>query len=155
MTASTDITPGRRPTTIPIAPLALGLAGLLPFWGLAMALLVHSAFALDTQRLDLALATYAAIIVSFLGGIRWGLALRGGNDGGAPYALSVVPSLVAWAALAAPEPWRLVILGLVALALGPLDLDLVRSGAAPLWFGRLRLILSTGAGVALLLGAFG
>ena len=47
------------------------------------------------------------------------------------------------------------ILGLVALALGPIDLELVRSGRAPAWFGRLRLILSTGAGVALLLAAFG
>ena len=152
MSPTTDTTP--RPRTIPIAPLALGLAGLIPFWALALALLIHSAFGFDMVRLDWALATYAAIIVSFLGGIRWGLALRGGEDP-APYAISIVPSLVAWAALAAPEPWRLVILGVVALALGPIDLELVRSGAAPAWFGRLRLILSTGAGVALLLAAFG
>ena len=154
MTATTDTAP-LRPPTIPIAPLALGLAGLLPFWGLALALLVHSAFGLDTAHVDMALATYAAIIVSFLGGIRWGLALRGGGEDPVPWAISVVPSLVAWAALAVPEPWRLVILGLVALVLGPIDLALVRSGVAPAWFGRLRLILSTGAGVALLLAAFG
>ncbi|MBE7219690.1 MAG: DUF3429 domain-containing protein [Caulobacteraceae bacterium] len=140
---------------MPRAPLALGLAGLIPFWGLALALLVHGAFGLDPAVIDLALATYAAIIVSFLGGIRWGLATRADDTAAAPYALSVVPSLVAWAALAAHEPWRLAILGLVALALGPLDLGLVRSGAAPAWFGRLRLILSTGAGVALLLAAWG
>lgn len=140
---------------IPRAPLALGLSGLIPFWALALALLVHGAFGLDPAFLDLALATYAAIIVSFLGGIRWGLAVRAGATDAVPYALSVLPSLVAWAALAAPEPWRLAILGLVALALGPIDLGLVRSGAAPAWFGRLRLILSTGAGVALLLAAWG
>lgn len=139
---------------IPTAPLALGLAGLVPFWGLALALLVHSALGLATVRLDSALASYAAIIVSFLGGIRWGFAVRDTEEI-TPFAISVVPSLVAWAALAAPEPWRLVILGLVALALGPIDLALVRSGRAPGWFGRLRLILSTGAGVALLLAAFG
>lgn len=139
---------------VPVAPLALGLAGLVPFWGLALALLVRSALGLETARFDLALASYAAIIISFLGGIRWGFAVRD-TEGFAPYAVSVVPSLVAWAALAAPEPWRLMILGVVALALGPIDLELVRSGRAPAWFGRLRLILSTGAGVALLLAALG
>ena len=140
--------------SIPFAPLALGLAGLIPFWGLAIALLLRGAFGLHPPALDWALATYAAIIISFLGGIRWGFAVRD-TEGFAPYAISVVPSLVAWAALAAPEPWRLMILGVVALALGPIDLELVRSGRAPAWFGRLRLILSTGAGVALLLAAFG
>ena len=149
-----------RPLGIPPAPLALGLAGLIPFWGLALAILARGAVGIDLARfgiasLDLALATYGAIIVSFLGGIRWGLAARADEQGFAPYALSVVPSLVAWAALVAPAPWRLAVLGFVALALGPIDLGLVRSGAAPAWFGRLRLILSTGAGVALLLAAWG
>ena len=68
--------------------------------------------------------------------------------------ISVLPSLVAWALLAAPEPWRLVGLGLAALALGPIDLGLVRGGLAPAWFGTLRIILSGGAGIALWLGAY-
>ena len=139
---------------IPLAPLALGLAGLIPFWGLALLLLLRGALGLHPAALDMALATYAAIIISFLGGIRWGLAVRA-EDIGANYAISVLPSLVAWALLAAPEPWRLAALGLTALALGPIDLELVRAGLAPRWLGRLRLILSTGAGVALLLGALG
>ena len=138
--------------SIPAVPLALGLAGLLPFWGLAVGLLAHGLFGVDARLLDLALATYAAIIVSFLGGIRWGAAL--GRDGqGLNFIMSIVPSLVAWACLLAPEPWRLALLGLTALVLGPIDLGLVREGIAPRWFGRLRLVLSTGAGVALLLGA--
>ena len=140
-------------TAIPPAPLLLGLAGLIPFWALAIGLLAHGAFGMAPVRLDAALATYGAIIVSFLGGIRWGLAVPAG-DPGANYAVSVVPSLAAWAILAAPEPWRLAGLGLVALALGPIDLGLVRSGMAPAWFGRLRIILSVGAGIALWLGAF-
>ncbi len=134
-------------------PLALGLAGLIPFWALAVALVVRGTFGLSPHALDLSLATYAAIIISFLGGIRWGLAVvRDGQD--ANYVISVLPSLVAWACLAAPEPWRLALLALVALALGPIDLGLVRQGLAPPWFGRLRVILGAGAGVALLLGAF-
>ncbi len=140
-------------TAIPPAPLLLGLAGLIPFWALTIGLLLHGVLGVAPPRLDAALATYGAIIVSFLGGIRWGLAVPAG-DSGRNYAISVAPSLVAWILLAAPEPWRLAGLGLVALALGAIDLDLVRGGYAPAWFGRLRLILSAGAGLALWLGAF-
>lgn len=125
----------------------------MPFWGLAFGLLLRGAFGLEPHALDLALATYAAIIVSFLGGIRWGLAVPRDRQG-ANYVVSILPSLVAWACLLAPEPWRLGLLGIVALALGIIDLGLVREGLAPPWFGRLRVILSAGAGVALLLGAF-
>lgn len=140
-------------TAIPPAPLLLGLAGLIPFWALAIGLLMHGALGVTPPQLDAALATYGAIIVSFLGGIRWGLAVPAG-DTGRNYLISVLPSLVAWALLAAPEPWRLVGLGLAALALGPIDLGLVRGGLAPAWFGTLRIILSVGAGIALWLGAY-
>ena len=140
-------------TAIPPVPLLLGLAGLIPFWALAIGLLLHGVPGTPPAQLDAALATYGAIIVSFLGGIRWGLAVPAG-DPGPNYAISIVPSLVAWALLAAPEPWRLAALALVALALGPIDLGLVRAGLAPAWFGRLRMILSVGAGLALSLGAY-
>ena len=140
-------------TAIPPYPLLLGLAGLIPFWALAIGLSMHGALGVVPAQLDMALATYGAIIVSFLGGIRWGLAVPTG-DAGRNYAFSVVPSLVGWALLAAPEPWRLAGLGMVALALGPIDLGLVRSGMAPAWFGTLRIILSVGAGIAMWLGAY-
>ena len=140
-------------TAIPPVPLLLGLAGLIPFWALAIGLSLHGALGVAQPQLDAALATYGAIIVSFLGGIRWGLAVPAG-DAARHYVIAVVPSLVAWALLAAPEPWRLAGLGLAALALGAIDLDLVRCGMAPRWFGVLRLILSGGAGLALWIGAF-
>ncbi len=139
---------------IPPAPLVLGLGGLIPFWVLALGVLAGGAAGFGPGRLALALAAYGAIIVSFLGGIRWGFAVREG-DGGLQYAISVLPALLAWAALAAPSPWRLALLGLLALALWPADVALVRAGIAPAWFGRLRMILSLGAGAALLLGALG
>ena len=145
-----------RADAIPLVPLGLGLGGLIPFWALAIGLALHGGIGfhlgIRPATLDLALATYAAVILSFLGGMRWGFAARAG-DAGLNYVVSVVPSLVAWAWLAAPEPWRLGGLGLTILVLGPIDLQLVRDGLAPPWFGKLRLILSTGAGLALLLGA--
>ena len=142
------------PHKIPLAPLLLGLAGLVPFWALAIAMLLRFPAPAPQAQMANALAAYGAIILSFLGGIRWGLAITTAGTG-ASYAFSVVPSLIAWALVLAPDPWRLVGLGIVAIACGPIDLRLVHSGAAPFWFGRLRLVLSSGAGAALLLAAMG
>lgn len=140
--------------TIPRAPLLLGAAGLLPFWGLAIGIGLAPLGGASAPSLATALATYGAIIVSFLGGIRWGLATRADQRAvAAQYGVAVLPSLLAWAALALPPAWSLAALGVVALGLGPLDTGLVGTALAPAWYGRLRLILSCGAGAALLLGA--
>lgn len=140
--------------TIPPVPLTLGLAGLLPFWGLALGLEATPFADWTTARVAAALAAYGAIIVSFLGGIRWGLATAAVPKASAgQYALAVLPSLLAWGALALPTVPRLAVLGVVVLALGPLDKPLVTAGLAPVWFGRLRAILSAGAGAALLAAA--
>ncbi len=140
--------------TIPPEPLLLGLAGLLPFWGLALGLSVTPVAGWTTAQFALALATYGAVIVSFLGGIRWGLATASARQASAgQYGLAVLPSLAAWGALALPVVPRLALLGIVALALGPLDTPLVTAGLAPAWYGRLRLMLSAGAGAALLAAA--
>ena len=140
---------------IPVAPLGLGLAGLVPFWGLAAACWAVPVWGYDRPQVDRALVTYAAVILSFLGGIRWGLATREPDQAGVAgqYAVAVLPSLLAWAALLLPEPVRLAVLGLLALGLWPADLALARARLAPPWYGRLRGILSLGAGLALWVGA--
>lgn len=85
---------------VPLAPWAkrLGYGGLLPFVGLGLA-----AWVLQGSRQAqaiFALLAYGATIVSFLGGIHWGLALRDrGDPSVAMLAWGVVPSLLAWAAL--------------------------------------------------------
>ena len=141
--------------SIPLVPLLLGLGGLVPFWALAFSRVAGFDFGVTPATTSVALASYAATILAFLGGIRWGLAMRGSErrSAGIDYGIAVVPQLIGWAALAAPDPWRMVLLGLVVLALGPLDRNLVVRGLAPPWFGRLRLILSLGAGAALFLAA--
>jgi hypothetical protein len=123
---------------IPPVPLGLGAAGLLPFVGLALLVLIgaHDILGWTAGGTRRALLTYGVVIASFLGGIRWGLA--------------VIPSLLAWSTLAFPAPWDLRALGALILVLGLVDQDLVGSGNAPPWFGRLRLGLSLGAGLALL-----
>jgi Protein of unknown function (DUF3429) len=71
----------------------IGLAGAMPFLNGAPRLLVAHA-----------LVAYGATILSFLGGVHWGLAIgsqRSEDDGklGARLTLSVFPSLAGWAAL--------------------------------------------------------
>lgn len=139
--------------TIPPAPRLLGLSGLIPFWGLALGLSVTPIAGWTTAQLGAALAAYGAIILSFLGGIRWGLATAARQRSAGQYGLAVLPSLAGWCALALPLVPRLAVLGGVILALGPVDSQPVTAGLAPAWFGRLRLILSAGAGAALLLAA--
>ncbi len=151
MTIPTGTATAERPTL----PFALGLAGLIPFWALALAHAAGFPQALPRGEIDGMLATYAATILSFLGGIRWGAALRGPDEArtATDYVFGVTPQLFGWGALFLPDPWRFALLGLGLLVLGPIDRNLVARGLAPAWFGRLRTILSLGAGAALFVAA--
>jgi len=86
-----------RSNTINTPPKAaqLGYAGLLPF----IAALLLIAFAgPEPARLGMqAFVVYGAVILSFLGGIRWGAATTTTTNLGRALAVSVLPSL--WAAV--------------------------------------------------------
>lgn len=77
---------------------ALGYGGLIPFVGLASAVWVLNP--VDRAHSVFALLAYGATILSFLGAIHWGLAMR---DGATPstglLVWGVLPSLLAWLAL--------------------------------------------------------
>jgi hypothetical protein len=132
----------------------LGSAGLVPFLGFAALAVAGSDGGLGNLGLAprTILSAYGAVIASFLGGIRWGAAAAR-NAGNGDYLIAIVPSLIAWAALAAPAPWDLRVLGVLVLAWGLIDQDLPRRGLVPRWLGRLRLVLSGIAGAALLVAA--
>jgi hypothetical protein len=137
-------------------PLVLGVAGLLPFAFLAMLVVTgwHDQLGWSAPATRAALLTYGAIIASFLGGIRWGLALgESGRRAALDYALAVLPSLLAWGALLLPGPGAPAALALLIGGWGFVDQDLVRRGVAPPWFGQLRAMLSAGAGLSLLAAA--
>lgn len=138
--------------TPPPAALILGGAGLIPFIALsALVILGQPLLGIEPRPL---LAAYGAVIASFLGGLRWGAAAASPEGKGADYAVSVVPSLIAWAALFAPAPWDLRALGALVLVWGLVDQDLPRRGLVAAWLGRLRLVLSGVAGLALLAAGF-
>jgi hypothetical protein len=97
------------------------------------------------------LLAYGAVILSFLGGVRWGLAIIEPNhaDLFSPLCISVLPSLLGWLALLISDSAGLLLLALGFFALLLADL---RLPTAPPWYGTLRLPLSVGAIGALLLG---
>jgi hypothetical protein len=85
------------------------------------------------------------VILSFLGGIHWGLALaRPAPPGFRALGIGVLPSLAGWAGLLAGGVGGLLLLLAGFLAVLAVDLDLGREGGAPPWFARLRVVL-TGA----------
>lgn len=100
-------------------------------------------------------ATYAAIILSFLGGAWFGIVSRDGAPGklGAVLSVSVLPSLAGWAALLLDRGAGLVALGLLFLAVLPGDFWLSKAGVAPSWWPRLRLPLSLGMALLALVAA--
>jgi hypothetical protein len=90
-----------------------------------------------------ALVTFAAVVLSYLGGIEAGLALndRGSDEATRAITLSasVLPCLAAWGVLWLPStPWQLA--GAIAMFLltWAADLWLARRGLVPSWFVDLR-----------------
>lgn len=128
----------------------LGWAGVLPFAGLSALAATGLQPPLPVAPAT-ALVGYGAIILSFMGGAQWGLAVRS-RAGLRGYAASVLPALLAWPCLALPPAPALA--GLMAGFAGLLAYDLwtVRRGEAPAWYGRLRVRLT---GAVLLLLAVG
>lgn len=140
---------------VPPAALWLGGLGALPFVALAAGHILTSGEAASLT--GFALAAYGAVILSFLGGIRWGLAVAPRGVGGSltmPLTLSVVPSLIGWGALLAPAPASLLILASTFLAVLLWDRRAAQTGAAPFWYPRLRVPLTTVVVTTLLAGAF-
>ena len=131
----------------------LGGLGAAPFIGLAGAipLLAGEERSLAAH----ALVAYGATIVSFLGGVHWGLAIRsqGRAEGGnlpQRLILSVIPSLVGWVALLVAQKNGLFVLALAFAAMLAVDIWTTRVGQAPPWYPRLRIPLSCVVVAALL-----
>ena len=142
---------GSGEASVPRAAALLGGAGLLPPVAcLATAVAVRRSW----PALEAATASelfYAALILSFLGGMWWGLAAgKILGDKLAPFLVAAIaPALLAWAALLLgptfPHDAPLITAAMLAfglLASLVVDIRLVRDGIAPAWWMRLRIPLS-------------
>ena len=128
---------------IPFSARWLGLLGLLPFVTMTLLTVTDTSAGIDDTRF--VLRTYGAVILSFLGGVQWGLAIRN-SDGNARtrqgltpiLTVSIVPSLIGWAGLLVEEllGFGLLIIGFVLVLIS--DVRAVNKGIAPRWYLRLR-----------------
>lgn len=139
----------------PQLPRWLGLAGLLPQIA-AVAVVLSGDGALRFSALSMGYA-YAALILSFLGGLWWGVAASHERAPEWLWVAAIVPSLFALASAvpwAVGEPWpgpSLILLGVALIAALGVDHLLARRGLVPAWWMRLRIPLSLGLGLLTLL----
>jgi hypothetical protein len=120
----------------------LGLGGLVPFLAITALVAYAGRDLIGFDVLVTALAGYGAVILSFLGGIRWGASLMRPSSGGLTLFLSILPSLAAWVCLFLPTPWLFAALALAFLAQGVWDVVAIRRGKLPEAFRTLRIVLT-------------
>lgn len=130
----------------------LGYGGLLPFvLGAALVWLVHDEV---LANVTLGIAAYAGVIVSFVGALHWGLAMRLASPPGALLAWGVVPALVAWPAVLMPPGAGLVILGAMLVACYAVDRQVYPAQGVAHWL-TLRFRLSAVGALSCFIAAAG
>ncbi|WP_394693963.1 DUF3429 domain-containing protein [Hyphobacterium sp.] len=141
----------------PILPYVLGIAGLVPFVGLAI--LTQMTLHQTGAAMNVFLLAYGAAILSFLGGTRWGAEIHRNPErpDSLTLVLAMAPPLAGWAALiievvmASPLAYAVLITGLILQFIW--DFMAVRACTFPKWYLPLRILLTTIAVLSLLAAA--
>lgn len=136
----------------PRLALLLSLAGALPFIaGAAVLWAGPAAYAPSALQ---AIITYAAVILSFLGGVHWGFGFRHSAAPASLFVWGVVPSLLAWVAAIMPAYAGLVVHGAMLLVCYAVDRRVYPTQGAAHWL-TLRFRLSSVASLSCFLAAAG
>jgi hypothetical protein len=127
---------------------AIGYAGLIPFIGLsALGVLWHD---IHHSAILFSLLAYGATIISFLGAIHWGLAMRLEKPDTFSIIWGVIPSLVAWGSLIVDTQWGLAIQFIALWICFFVDFKLYPQFGVSQWLS-MRLQLTVMAGICLVL----
>jgi hypothetical protein len=119
----------------------LGYAGLIPFVAFSIGAWVDMPF-IDSPHF--LLQSYAAVILSFMGAIHWGMVISSpDNEAGAQLFVSVVPPLLGWFALMLPQVtgYSLLIVSFISLCF--YDGAVSRKFALPPWYVPMRVVLTS------------
>ena len=137
---------------MPETALRLAHAGLAPFvLGAALVWIVN---AQAHPYATMALSAYAALVISFLGGIHWGLAMRQSAPPASLFVWGVLPAPLAWVAVMMPASAGLVIDGALLVACYLVDRKVYPVQGIARWL-TLRFRLSAIASLSCFLGAAG
>ena len=114
----------------------LGYLGLLPFVAGAVAALLSNELASVALQ---AFVLYSLAILSFMGGVHWGLALISGTRQSARLLISVVPVVTAWICLMTlPAHLTLAVLGGGFIAQWFVDRPIFEELPIPAWYLEMR-----------------
>ena len=118
----------------------LGYAGLIPFVVFSIGVWVPLPYVEDAAQI---LVAYAAVILSFMGAVHWGVAMSSaGSDRSKYYIASVVPALIAWLALLMPASYAMLVLLTAFIVLLAFDSAVTKPQGLPVWYIPLRLRLT-------------
>ena len=130
----------------------IGLFGLVPF--VACTALIYSGLSDISVVALFSNAIYGAVILSFVGAIHWGLAMR---EDRSPYwyIWSIIPTLSGWLAIVFLDiRISLLVLSVAFTLAWTVDRHAHKLGLIPNWYMRLRHLLTVGATISLLATAF-
>ncbi|APH73464.1 DUF3429 domain-containing protein [Aquibium oceanicum] len=121
----------------------LALLGFIPFAALSLWLFGIAQDHPWRPVTILLLKSYSVVILSFLGGIRWGLGMKTEpRDGRRDLVASCAPALAGWAGFFVPVPFAFALFAVAFAAQGAWDAFAVHHDVAPRWFGSTRILLT-------------
>ena len=141
---------------IPAAPLILTLAGLIPFIAAAALIVASGGDVIRQAQAKLVLLVYGAVILSFLGGVRWGIEIGRGMDEAPRFLVltgAVLGALFGWAIVLYAILGEFAATLFLAMALGLVvhwAWDLRAGAPTPPWYGGLRTLATAGATASML-----
>lgn len=136
-------------------PKLLGYLGLLPFIIPTVFLFCDYHHFMVWRNV---LISYAAVILSFLGAVYWGVAMivkeMSIKKRNVMLAWSVIPSIVAWICLLIPQVYGLILLSVFFVISFFMDMQLTKSEAKPAWYIPLRFQLTVVVTTCLVTAAY-
>lgn len=133
-------TSGLKAGGVPHLARTISLLATIPLAAGAALLWIGAIGGLTGEFVSVALKAYSAVILSFLGGVHWGLALAASDPGARNRELlvAIVPVLVGWAAILFVPKVALMVLIIAFLLQGLFDIWIALQDHAPSWYARLR-----------------
>lgn len=117
-------------------------AGWLPFAAALIFTLIPGLLPIDQVIFERALIGYGALILSFLGGVRWGIRMQGGAGSDLTFVAGIFGSVLGFSTLLMPYTFGLAVLTLGFGAQGAWDVWSGYGGRVPAAYAQLRSMMT-------------
>jgi len=117
---------------------SIAMLGWLPFLGGLIFTVFPNLSPFDTLIFERAMIGYGALILAFLGGVRWGIRLQGGAGSDLTFVMGVLGSVLGFITLLMPYSLALAVLTVGYGAHGAWDVWSGASGGVPGFYAKMR-----------------